>query len=1152
MFERNFSLLVLLLIGWLELPLATAQPPMQPVVPSAKSAGEIREAKTEIFHLKDAEGNLVKVANLSLEEFEQLYKLRRQLLGAKAPPEFAVEEVIYSGEATRTHATLTVRLKVRIVAEKTNVEWIRVPLGFASTILQDRATHTGPGDFFIALDSAEGYVCWLKAQSKSVHTVGLKLIAPLQSAGDETRLVISGPLARSRFEKFRVATENAEVVDTDLSVTTQSAAAGTTDLTFDFSGGDLQLAWLSGNRMAQQPSVQLLATTVTRVTIKSPEQITAQSELTVSATGGQIKSFEVRLPPGMQVLDLPQQDYRITTLPADPEDDSEMQNSQRLLVVPAVPGVNAKLSLEAIYRSRTNREDESAAPADFAGFEVVGAVKQSGSVDVVVDGNWSLQWKQSGDVRRVDDRSDRVGPQQAEARFEFFSSQYSIIATVLPEKTRLRIEPRYVVAVSSDELQLNAVLTGQLRGGRQLSLLLDVPGWTVDQVVSRPVELLDSESVQVDPSGEMRIPLSLVPEATGGQFELQVLAHRDVDLSEELQFAVPKPAVEEPLGAAIMTLLPATLVVSPEDNVVLAPKTEQIRGLLQDTEPEDSKDWNLPRSQREPLFYRERGDESAPQFVADSEIRAGTMVVSASGKVMIDSSTAMIEQLLAFVVDYEPVSQVLIEVPKNVASDSTLQVWVQDASVDLSQENVSPGGNRELLSWKVDPTLAPSESPSSTSRVVINVSLPQPQIGTFRLVLRYPCDLGELNYDESTLVQVPLAVVHQVVGMTFEGHLLEVSSTTDLDVEAVGETWLGSPRLVDADNQLVRLEVSTGAPAQELPISILLRKRSQQSLVVVRQAWLQTYLTAQGQRHRAVFRLTTNESLLELRFPESVSLDAGSIRVAINHQPVPLDDLVISTGRKLSLSVGQAAEQRDFVLEVWYWSHLRSARMGQLKVEMPQFENARPMERFFWHLITPANEHLVNTPETMTAEQQWVWKNGSWGRQPNLSQRDLEHWIGATAQDPVPVRTNQYLYTSVGPVVDMQVRTLGRATILLIVSGMTLFIGLLLIYLPLFRHPVSLLCAGLLLLCGALLAPESVLLVSQAAALGLVLVLTARILNWVVLRRQYYRWPTLTYGAGVPEQPSPENSRLQLEPGPGGSSMVTTFSRELPTSEPGA
>ncbi len=854
MFERIPSLICLLLLSWLWLPLATAQPPAdppdKPAVSPTKSAGEIREAKTEIFHLKDAEGNLVKVANLSLEEFEQLYKLRRQLLGSKVPPEFAVEEVLYTGETTRTHATLNVRMKIRLVAEQTNVEWIRVPVGFSSTILQERATHTGPGDFFVALDPVDGYICWIKAQSKSAHTVTLKLIAPLQSAGDETRLVVSGPLARSRFQKFRVATAKAEVVDTELSVTTQSTVAGTTDLTFDFSGGELQLAWLSGDRMAQQPAVQLLAATATRMTIKSPEQITAQSELTISATGGEIKSFEVRLPPGMQMLDLPQQDYRITTLPVDPADKSPSTSGQRLLVVPTVPGVNAKLSLEAIYRPTTNQDQKPAkekpvVAAEFAGFEVVGAVKQSGSIDVVVEGNWSLQWEHSGDVRRVDDRPERVGPQQTEARFEFFSNQYSIRAGVRPEKTRLRIEPRYVVGVSSDELRLDISLAGQLRGGRQISLLLDLPGWTVGQVVSRPVELLDAESVEVDASGKMRIPLAIVPEATSGQFELQVLAHRSVDLAKELEFAVPKPAVEEPLGAAIMTLLPATVVVSPQDNIVLTPQAEQIRGLIQDTVPADTTDWNLPRSQREPLFYRERGDEPAPLFVADPEIRSGTVVVAARGKVMLDSNTATVEQSLAYVVDYEPVSQVLIEVPQEVTSYSGFQVWMQNEPGDPGGENISPAANRQLLPRKLDPGMKPAGAAegdvSVSPRAVISVSLPQQRIGSFRLALRYPYNLGKLDYDESTLVQIPLAVVHQVTGMTFEGHLLEVASTTDLDVEPVGETWLGSPRLVDSENQLVRLEVSTGAPAQNLPMSVLLRKRSQQSLVVVRQAWLQTY-----------------------------------------------------------------------------------------------------------------------------------------------------------------------------------------------------------------------------------------------------------------------------------------------------------------------
>ena len=116
-----------------------AQPPVDsPVLPKStkvEDETEIREAKTEIFHLRDAQGNLVKVANLSLEEFEELYKLRRQLLGSKSPPEFAIEEVVYTGQATATHATLNVQLKMRLVAQQAKQEWIRIPLGLASTVL---------------------------------------------------------------------------------------------------------------------------------------------------------------------------------------------------------------------------------------------------------------------------------------------------------------------------------------------------------------------------------------------------------------------------------------------------------------------------------------------------------------------------------------------------------------------------------------------------------------------------------------------------------------------------------------------------------------------------------------------------------------------------------------------------------------------------------------------------------------------------------------------------------------------------------------------------------------------------------------------------------------------------------------------------------
>ena len=1138
-----------------------AQPPVDSPVPpkpaKVEDETEIREAKTEIFHLRDAQGNLVKVANLSLEEFEQLYKLRRQLLGSKSPPEFAIEEVVYTGQATATHAILNVRIKLRLVVEQANQEWIRVPLGFASTVLQGAVERTGPGDFFVALDRADGYVCWLKAPPKTSHTINLKLITTLKIAGDETRLTIVGPLARSRFQKFRVATDKAEVVDTELSVTTQPSGPGTTDLTFDFSGGELQLAWLVGGRMAQQPKVQLLADSTMRMTIKSPQQITAQSELTISAAGGNVTSFEVRLPPYMQVLDLSQQDFRITVLPVDGDSKAtspETGMRQRLLIVPNVPAPEVKIALETIYRPSEQVGKKPGQATEFSGFEVIGAVRQSGSIDFVVEGNWALQWSQSGEVRRVDDRPDVTTPQQVQARFEFFSERYSLRAALRPEKTRLRIEPRYVVTVGTDELRLDVSLTGQLRGSGQVALLLDLPGWTVEQVTSNPVELLERDSVQINPTGKVRIPLVLVPEATGGQFDLQILARRDVDLAEELKFSLPKPAVAEPLGAAVMTLAPAMVGISPQDNIILTPQTEEIRGLVRDAVPEDVDQWNLPRTQREVLFYRERGDDPGPLFVATSEIRDGVILVNSQGKIVLDSQVARVDQILVYQVDYEPVSQVVIEVPQSLSSQGDLQVWLLDDSELPVPETDQVGGNRQLLAWKLEETVGSeesSETAGSRPRNLVSVALPQQQIGSFRLALRYPYELGVLENEKSRLIQVPLIVTTEVEGVSFEGHFLEVSSTTDLDVEPVGETWLGSPRLVDTENQFVRLEVSTANRSYHLPMSVLLRKRSPQSLIVVQQAWLQTYLTASGQRHRAVFRLTTNEPRVQLSLPRSTSLKPGSIRAAINHQPVLLEDIAVSAMGDLSLTLGQPSGQKDYVLELWYWSHDQYSGIGQLAVKMPRIKNVRRMERFFWQLITPSNEHLVAVPAVMTAEQEWAWKKGSWGRQPNLSQQDLEQWIGATVQDPVPASSNRYLYTSIGPVVDLEVRMLGRATILMVASGGTLLIGLLLIYLPGFRHPVLLLCGGLVLLSGAMLTPESVLLVSQSAALGLVLVLVARILNWLMLRRQDYRWPRFVYGSGGSERNSGEYANAQGDLNPIDPTLASTYTRELPTSEPG-
>ena len=97
--------------------------------------------------------------------------------------------------------------------------------------------------------------------------------------------------------------------------------------------------------------------------------------------------------------------------------------------------------------------------------------------------------------------------------------------------------------------------------------------------------------------------------------------------------------------------------------------------------------------------------------------------------------------------------------------------------------------------------------------------------------------------------------------------------------------------------------------------------------------------------------------------------------------------------------------------------------------------------------------------------------------------------------------TDGIIYISGKPVRTFTVQTVRRSSLVLVVSGMTLLVGLLLIYFPGIRHPSLLFVAGIGLTASAASWPEIVLLVVQAALLGGGLVGLARLLQWVLLWR---------------------------------------------------
>src|SRR5208337_2214628 len=92
------------------------------------------------------------------------------------------------------------------------------------------------------------------------------------------------------------------------------------------------------------------------------------------------------------------------------------------------------------------------------------------------------------------------------------------------------------------------------------------------------------------------------------------------------------------------------------------------------------------------------------------------------------------------------------------------------------------------------------------------------------------------------------------------------------------------------------------------------------------------------------------------------------------------------------------------------------AGAGAMKFEFPSLGDDAWIRRAYWQLLLPPEEHLIVSPREMTGEFTWGWNRFYFGRQPVLSQAELEAWAGLRHPDstPAPTGMNIYLFSSLG------------------------------------------------------------------------------------------------------------------------------------------
>lgn len=1006
-----------------------------------KRTSSVEEEQPPIYYLRDKSGNLVAVPDFSYEEFRELYDLKRQL--ARPQPQYSIQRVTAAGSVVGDRAELNVQFRILVTADR----WVGVPLRLGEALLLDVPEYKGPGEQFVHFQGRqEGYVSWIRGQAGQVHELTLKILVPLLRNGEQSRLLVSAPYSTSAELKIKLPVVEPVVrVSKAATVVASNRANNGTELTVRGFEGDFELAWSRpADKAATSGVLEVTGEIIVRIETSS---IDTEAQLLVRRHMGTLESFRVRLPPGAELA--PETNVGYWVVPV--EEGKAAGSQQEVEVRLAKPAADSALVRIKAYRPYPRGKPD--VWCQLAGFEVVGAARHSGKICVYAPRDWQVVWGPSEGVRQTDQPPEGAPRENLAAVFEYFVQPYALAARLVQKRTRISVDPEYQVLVSADSLRLDATLKYTIRGARVGALEVGLADWEFEDV--GPDSLVVPEGVHIDEHNLLRIPLV---QASTGQLEVHLRARRGIAPgSSTIAVNMPQPRVQ--------SLGPAAVAIVPADNVELTPQAEAIVGLV----PEVASPLKLPPRQQAAMFYRMEAAKGT--FVAGFRVHQQQIDVEVTSRVQLDQAAVRVEQQFTYRVAYEPARFVTLDVPRALLGDTSLQLLVDGKPVTV-------------------PLRYPTDQGNPLDAVRMSITLPEQHIGQFQILVRHSKAIGALSDKHSGEVTVPLIMP---VDGQLGANVLVVSSPPTVRPQVLTGPWVStddvsvppaSPRQHRwiATQRVGAVELVCQPPTDELP------------LVVVEKAWVCTRLGPQSRIERAWFRFTTRGRELAIHLPTGAILES----IKLNNKPVELS----SNAARLWLAI-PAAEQTapvEHLLELSYHIEGRPPR-GIMELELPTLGPNSPVRRMYWQLALPRNEHLIMTPAGFTGEFLWQWSGYSWGRRPVVSHLDLAAWMGVAASAEAAHTDNTYLLSISGPVDACQLVTASRAIIVLVASGGALLLGLLAIYVPASRHPVSLLMAAGGLLAVGLLYPEPALLAAQAAVLGVVLSIAAAVLDRSLARR---------------------------------------------------
>jgi hypothetical protein len=1055
---------------------------------------EARTGPVELgrIFLPDVDGVLVPVVTTSYEEFLRERDLAKGYGGESGMHEFEIRSLDITGvaittrdegpntkesgepspgpkrKATTDRVDLSVKLKIAV--ETDTEEPIGIPLGFGQAALRTTPGDVNAGGPWVGLDKASendegattarsGYMLWLQGRGKgTIEEVALEFSVPLTGLGGEHGMLLSVPKATKSELRLTVPMANAAAETSQGTILdTEANGEDTTDLILHNFRGEIDLTWRHPKENAEEAAPVLISRG--EITATVARNVVFEAELSVtgdSPSGRELTKFEVRLPPGAVLLEEqnPNTNYTVSYVPST----NQLPHLGRLVEVAfSKPVRNTE---PAVVTLRATSDVAANGQFPLAGFGVSRATRQTGWVEIRTLGDWDVHVDPGRGVQQISKFSEGQDSEGVLAHFEYFEQPFTLAARAFPKRERISVEPRYDLSIESDTARLAATLKYAVRGNNAYQLMIEPNGWEFDRDRVGPEQLV--KACEIDDSGTLVIRLE---EGMMDEFELSLTAHRPIDSAESsLELPLPKPVAT--------SLSPAALIVLPADNIDLREDREKTVGLERQKVPPPAS-LAFPEIQQQPLYYRGKTDRTETEdmgearFSATVRVRQQEITAELSTEIDITSARASVKETLAYDVKYEPTSHLTIQVPLDLAVEYS-----------LDGEAVA--------------AVATDETADAAGLVLRKLLLPSPRQGRFELTAEYTVLIGDLP--PKTSVPCAIALIAPA-NVALTGHRVRATIAEGIGIWCREGPWQEVSNGRTSYNSATIAEFTTDTPETRIEIGVQQKDPDSSGTAVVHLAWIQTWLNDSQRHDRAVYRFVSDRRHLVVSLPEGEGTDL--LEVQIDGQDAKYE----LTDRRVSVDLTPEQPPRPHVLELRYISESRPAR-GGMQLELPRLPKEVWVRRCYWQLVLPGNEHVVSAPRDYTAEYEWAWNGVWWGRVPVKEQADLENWVGAVREAPVPKGTSRYLFSKFGPAETVQLATASRTWIVGGASSLALLTGLLLIYFPGTRHPLAGVVLAVVVAGMAVVWPGAALLCAQAAGMGLGLSLLGAILYRGVARRR--------------------------------------------------